>query len=165
MGRRGPKPMTKEELQLRGSYREDRHAGRPARVAQRQRLPNGEETPEPAATNGERGEGKQLAAPNLSPTMSEFFLNVEGAFALELHEHRVLCLACVQWDRAAAAREYIEEHGTTYTDRFGQPKPRPELKIETDASNTFAKLIRELNLDAKAQQDEADELLEYLNGK
>ena len=38
--------------------------------------------------------------------------------------------------------------GTTFIDRFGQPRARPEIAIERDSTIAFARLTRELDLDA-----------------
>ena len=59
---------------------------------------------------------------------------------------RLLTLACEAWDRAVQARVALEEHGLVFTDRFGSPRPRPELAVERDSRIAFARLVRELNL-------------------
>jgi phage terminase small subunit len=51
------------------------------------------------------------------------------------------------WDRACEAREVIDEHGITYTDRFDQPKERPEVSIERNSKVAFARMVRELGLE------------------
>ncbi|MEJ7714176.1 MAG: hypothetical protein WKF40_00095 [Thermoleophilaceae bacterium] len=47
----------------------------------------------------------------------------------------------------------LAQHGTTYTDRFGQPRARPEVNIERDARIAFARLLRELDLDGEPAPD------------
>jgi len=68
---------------------------------------------------------------------------------LEEHHVRLLTLAAEAWDRAQEARVALAQHGTTYTDRFGQPRARPEVNIERDARIAFARLLRELDLDGE----------------
>ena len=51
-------------------------------------------------------------------------------------------------DRSAQARRVLERDGLVFLDRFGQPRPRPEVAIEKDAKLLFARLTRELQLDA-----------------
>jgi phage terminase small subunit len=70
-------------------------------------------------------------------------------FVLESHHIKILVLACEAWDRGQAARVALAEHGVVYTDRFGQPRSRPEVAIERDARIAFARLIRELALDVE----------------
>jgi hypothetical protein len=54
-----------------------------------------------------------------------------------------------RFDRCVAAREILDREGLTYTDRFGQPKARPEVAIERDGRIAFARLLRELGLDVE----------------
>jgi phage terminase small subunit len=70
-------------------------------------------------------------------------------YELEPHHVRLLTLAAEAWDRAAAAREVVDRDGMTFADRFGQPKPRPEIAIERDSRIGFARLLRELGLDVE----------------
>lgn len=44
------------------------------------------------------------------------------------------------------ARKALKEHGMTFIDRLGTPRARPEIAIERDSSISFARLIRELDL-------------------
>jgi len=68
-------------------------------------------------------------------------------FELEPHHVRLLTLAAESWDRCTQAREALAEHGLTYTDRFDQPRARPEVAVERDSRIAFARLVRELALD------------------
>jgi hypothetical protein len=166
--------MSREELEVRGSYRRDRHATRPSAVAKRNRngKPEMSDHTEQPDSDRHAGETSQPDKPsddkdrepqnNLSPEMCDFFLQVNSAFRPEPHELRILHLACVQHDRATAARQVLDEQGTTYEDRFGQPRERPEVRIEREASRQFAQLIRQLDFPAQPFSSESDELREYL---
>jgi len=73
--------------------------------------------------------------------------SVLSDYDLEEHHFKILLSAAESWDRICAAREIVDAQGLTYTDRFGQPKARPEVAIERDSRIGFARLIRELALD------------------
>ena len=68
-------------------------------------------------------------------------------YEIEDHHRRLLTLACEALDRCEEARVALAEHGTTYVDRFGCPKPRPKVAIERDSRVAAARLFRELALD------------------
>jgi phage terminase small subunit len=74
---------------------------------------------------------------------------VLSTFELEPHHHKLLVLAGEAWDRAAAANAAIQEHGMVYQDRFGAPRLRPEVNVKRDAEISFARLLRELDLDCE----------------
>lgn len=78
---------------------------------------------------------------------------VVADYDLEDHHLRLLTLAAEAWDRCAEAREILEAEGLTFTDRFGQPKARPEVAIERDSRIAFARLLRELGLDHAMPED------------
>lgn len=59
---------------------------------------------------------------------------------------RLRC-ACESRDRMDAARETLDELGTTFLDRFQTPRPRPEVAIERDSRLSFLRALRELGLD------------------
>jgi phage terminase small subunit len=89
-----------------------------------------------------------MAVPrHLSPAAKRWFRAVSTLYELESHHFLLLTLACEAWDRCNAARRALDEEGTTYTDRHGQPRPRPEVAIERDSRIAFARLLRELDLD------------------
>lgn len=81
-----------------------------------------------------------------------WFAWVVENFEMEEHHCRVLTAACESWDRMQQAREAIDKHGIVFTDRFGAPKPRPEVAIERDAKIGFARLLRELRLDVEGPE-------------
>jgi len=68
-------------------------------------------------------------------------------YVLEPHHLRLLTLAAEAWDRGEEARKILAKEGLTFTDRFGQPKARPEVAIERDSRIAFARMLRELALD------------------
>ena len=84
---------------------------------------------------------------HLKPATAEWFTQVMRDYQLEPHHIRLLTLAGEAWDRGQAAREAIEAHGLTFTDRFEAPHARPEIAIERDSRIAFARLLRELCLD------------------
>ncbi|GAB1716327.1 MAG: hypothetical protein NTAFB05_13690 [Nitrobacter sp.] len=84
---------------------------------------------------------------HLRPPTAKWWRSVIADFDLDPHHVRLLTLAAEAWDRGQQAREIIESDGMTFIDRFGSPKPRPEVAIERDSRIGFARLLRELALD------------------
>ncbi|MEN1679252.1 MAG: P27 family phage terminase small subunit [Planctomycetota bacterium] len=84
---------------------------------------------------------------HLQPATAAWWRDVLAEFELEAHHLRLLRLACEAWDRAQQARLVLAEEGLIFTDRFGQPRSRPEVAIERDSRTAFARLLRELQLD------------------
>ena len=94
----------------------------------------------------------KLAPPrHLSREARAWWHQVVTAYELQPHHLHILRLACESWDRGQAARVALAQQGTVYVDRFGQPRARPEVGIERDARLAFARLNRELNLDAAGE--------------
>jgi phage terminase small subunit len=87
---------------------------------------------------------------HLQPPTREWFKQVIAAYDLEPHHVRLLILAAESWDRGVEARKELAAHGLTYTDRWGAPRGRPEIAVERDSRIAFARLCRELDLDADA---------------
>lgn len=87
---------------------------------------------------------------HLQPATAAWWLSVTDDFDLDPHHIRLLTLAAEAWDRGQQAREVIDRDGMTYLDRFGCPKPRPEVAIERDSRIGFARLLRELALEGVA---------------
>ena len=90
---------------------------------------------------------------HLSPETSAWFSGVASQYQLENHHVKLLTLAAEAWDRAQSARLALQEYGLIYYDRFSQPKSRPETAILRDSVTTFARLLRELDLDCEAPTD------------
>ena len=87
------------------------------------------------------------APEHLEPATRDWWETVVRGWQLDEHHIRILTLAGEAWDRGQEARAALEAHGLTFSDRFGQPKARPELAIERDSRIAFARLVRELDLD------------------
>jgi hypothetical protein len=85
----------------------------------------------------------------LSAESAAWVKSVLQNWVLEKHHIRLLLLAASHWDAAAAARQVIQRDGAVYLDRFGCPKPRPEVAIFRDSSVVFSRLLRELALDVE----------------
>ena len=86
---------------------------------------------------------------HLRPATRRWWTQAVADWTFEEHHRRLLTLAGEHWDRATAAREALARHGLTFTDRFGTPKPRPEVAIARDSTIIFARLLRELRLDVE----------------
>lgn len=93
---------------------------------------------------------KISAPPHLRPETADWWGSVAVAYGLRPHQLRILTLAAEAWDRGVQARETLAQTGTTYVDRFMQPRARPEVAIERDSRISFARLVRELALDVAA---------------
>ena len=92
-----------------------------------------------------------MTAPkHLKPATREWYESVCSGYHLEEHHARLLQSAAEAWDRTQQAREALAANGLIYTDRFDQPRSRPEIGIERDSRLAFARLLRELALDVEA---------------
>jgi phage terminase small subunit len=102
-----------------------------------------------------RSADKPRAPSDLRPETRRWFEHVTDEFALEQHHVRLLTLAGEAWDRCTQAREALDKLGLTVEDRFGFPRPRPEIAVERDSRLAFARLVRELDLDTEATPESA----------
>jgi phage terminase small subunit len=92
--------------------------------------------------------GLEMKPPkHLRPATRRWFAEIADRFALESHHFRLLLLASEAWDECVAAGEALAEHGTTFEDRFGSPRARPEVAIRRDARIAFARLVKQLGVD------------------
>lgn len=87
---------------------------------------------------------------HLQDATKAWWLGVVSGYEFEQHHLKLLTLAAESWDRCTQAREALAKHGTTYEDRFGCPRSRPEVAHERDSRIAFARLVRELGLDIAA---------------
>ena len=97
-----------------------------------------------------------LPAPpaHLSADAQSWWRAVVTDYALELHHQRLLQSACESWDRMQQARQAIADHGgLTFTDPKGTIRAHPAVAMERDARISFARLVRELDLDTGAPSE------------
>jgi len=87
---------------------------------------------------------------HLSKAAQAWWRQLVADYEFESHHLRLLQLACESWDRCEQARERLAADGITFTDRFGQPRPHPSLAAERDSRIAFARLMRQLDLDASS---------------
>ena len=90
---------------------------------------------------------------HLRVSTKKWWKTIVETFELESHHLRLLQAACESWDRMQAARAVLDRDGVSWTDRFGAPRARPEVAVERDAKVSFARLVRELNLDSAPGAD------------
>ena len=67
---------------------------------------------------------------HLSNEAADIWSATVRAFVFAPHELVTLRAALEAWDRSDAARRFLDEHVTTFAERFGQPKARPETMVE-----------------------------------
>ena len=89
-------------------------------------------------------------AVRLRKSTLEWMQKVEKEFILSDHHKMLLLLAARSWDRCDAAAKEIARGGTTFSDRLGNLKPVPAIKIELDAANLFERTLRALGLDIES---------------
>src|SRR5207249_5946164 len=95
-----------------------------------------------------------IAPAHLAAATAAWWRSVVTTWELDEHHVRLLTLAGEAFDRAVQARQILNRRGLTFKDRFGQPKPRPEVAIERDSRTAFARLLRELDLDVDPPPDD-----------
>jgi P27 family predicted phage terminase small subunit len=88
------------------------------------------------------------APDHLSSNARQWWNEVVAHHILNPHELMLLQAACESWDRRGEAVREIAREGLTYTDDKGNTKPNPATVIEASATASFAKLIKQLGLDA-----------------
>jgi hypothetical protein len=89
----------------------------------------------------------------LSDESRRWFLAVVRDYELSPHHLRILESAAKAWDRQQEARRILDEHGLSFTDRWGAPRMRPEARVESLARNDFLRSLRELSLDIEPPQN------------
>ena len=90
---------------------------------------------------------------HLRPETADWWRSVLADYQLEDHHVRLLHLACEAWDRCQQAREEIDRDGLTIATGDGGLKAHPCVAVERDARLAFARLVRELDLDAGAPSE------------
>ena len=85
---------------------------------------------------------------HLSEATKAWWNEVCAEFVLRPHHLKVLEIACDSWDEMVRAREVLRVEGFTVPTKASGPKRHPCADIERDARLAFARLLRELDLDA-----------------
>lgn len=105
--------------------------------------------PQPATVTALNGKPPEPPA-HVSDEAGTWWNAVVRDYDLEPHHLRLLQAACEAWDRMQQAREAVDKHGITFAAANGDIKTNPAVTIEKDARIAFARLVRELDLDAEA---------------
>jgi phage terminase small subunit len=94
-----------------------------------------------------------LPPDHLSPAMQAWWRQVMADYALDPHHLHLLECAADAWDRMVEARTTLRAEGLTVTTKSGA-KRHPCADIERDSRLAFARLVRELDLDCPAPQEQ-----------
>ena len=89
---------------------------------------------------------KVYAPKHLKVAGKEFYRKIAGQYPLTAAEVEVLIMACECLDEIADAQDIIASQGITYKDRFGEDRPRLQLKIIKDSRIVFNRMVKTLNL-------------------
>ena len=88
---------------------------------------------------------------HLSNEATAWWRDVLRDYDLEPHHIRLLQAAGEAWDRMQQARKTLADHGgLTFLSSSGDIRAHPAVSMERDARVAFARLVRELDLDAGA---------------
>jgi len=77
------------------------------------------------------------APAHLEAATAAWWRSVVTTWELDEYHERLLTLAAEAFGRAVQARQILNRKGITFKDRFGQPKPRPEIAVERDSRTAF----------------------------
>jgi len=89
------------------------------------------------------------APSHLSDSARIWWRSCVRKYELDAHHFRLLQLACEAWDRSREARLILDRDGIVFMDDRKNVRPHPAVAIEKDARTAFARLVRELDLDAE----------------
>lgn len=104
---------------------------------------------------------KHVIPTHLSTPSRRWIKQILEDFDLESFHFRLLVKAAEAWDRSEQAREQIVRDGITVPDRYGVLKAHPAVAIERDSRLAFARLLRELALDAAAPESRPPRTADY----
>jgi len=107
------------------------------------------------------GNGKLRAPKHLRPATRRWWEGINKDYDLAAHHVKLLTAAGEAWDRYQQAREALAVTGTTFVDRFGMPRSRPEVAIERDSRLAFVRTLRELNMSENPPPDSRPPTLKY----
>jgi phage terminase small subunit len=105
------------------------------------------------------------APSHLSQSSRRWWLDVVNTWELDPHHLHLLSAAASALDRAEEARQTLAKEGSYFVNRHGESKPHPAIACERDSRVLFARLLRELDLDAvPAPQDKRPPSLRRYGG-
>jgi len=87
-----------------------------------------------------------------SKSSRDFFNKISNEFELEDHNEKILILACECLDVIEEGRLKIEKEGAFYTNRFGEPRTHPAIKVIDNNKIIFLRLIKQLGLDLESER-------------
>jgi phage terminase small subunit len=85
---------------------------------------------------------------SLEKARKSFWNKIVSTYELGEHHFRLLEADCQCLDRIESARAEVAKTGQYYKDRWKQPKEHPGIAAERNQKVLFARLMRELCLDA-----------------
>jgi phage terminase small subunit len=88
----------------------------------------------------------------LGQTSREWFTRMTEVWAFGRDEVELLAQAATQLDRIEQARTAITEKGPLVTNRYGNLTANPAVELERKASETFARLVRQLKLEREPRR-------------
>jgi len=86
---------------------------------------------------------------HLTAATAKWWREVVRDWRLETHHVHILTAACEALDRANEAQRLLARDGLTIAGREGGLRPHPAVAIRRDAEISFARLLRELDLDTE----------------
>ena len=93
---------------------------------------------------------KTTKAPaHLAEPTRAWWRQVVRDYQLDTHHLKLFQAACEAWDRAEEAQRILARDGLVIAGREGGVRPHPAVAIRRDAENSFARLLRELDLDTE----------------
>jgi P27 family predicted phage terminase small subunit len=109
----------------------------------------------------ERRPALHVAEPKASPrppahlkaATRKWWGEVTGSYELEPHHLKLLEAACRAWDLMSQGEAALRRDGVFITDRYGTPKSHPAVSVVRDARVSFARLVRELDLEGEVAAD------------
>ena len=102
---------------------------------------------------------------HLSPSSTAWYASVCDQYELEDHDLKLLELAAEALDEVTAANEIIRKNGLVVPTAGGGVKANPAVAIRRDARLAFARLVRELSLDADVMNESRPPSLRHNNGR
>lgn len=104
---------------------------------------------------------KHVVPTHLAAPSRRWVKQILADFDLESFHFRLLVKAAEAWDRSEQAREQLAQDGITVPDRYGVLKAHPAVAIEQDSRLAFARLLRELALDAAPPDNRPPRTADY----